>query len=78
MTFGWLARGTCLAMSVSPRLRICIGMYTKLFCFVFTQFVKRDTILEIEKEVQLRWEREHVFEIDAPEVNSSVMYVIFV
>ena len=32
------------------------------------QFVKRDTLLEIEREVQLKWERDHVFEVDAPQV----------
>ena len=36
--------------------------------FIFSQFVKRDALLEIEREVQLRWERERVFEIDAPQV----------
>ena len=32
------------------------------------QFVKRDAILEIERAVQQRWERERVFEVDAPQV----------
>lgn len=30
-------------------------------------FVKRDTLLEIEKECQLKWEKERVFEQDAPQ-----------
>ena len=30
--------------------------------------MKRDAILEIEKEVQLRWAKERVFELDAPKV----------
>lgn len=36
-------------------------------CLPF-QFTKRDTIKEIEAEVQRRWERERTFEIDAPKV----------
>lgn len=36
--------------------------------FFLLQFVKRDTIREIEKEVQRRWEKERIFEIDAPKV----------
>lgn len=31
-----------------------------------SQFAKRDTIREIEKEVQRRWEAEKVFYVDAP------------
>ena len=34
--------------------------------------MKRDAILEIEREVQLRWEQERVFEIDAPQASTSV------
>jgi leucyl-tRNA synthetase len=30
-------------------------------------FVKRDTLLEIERECQLRWERDGVFRMDAPQ-----------
>jgi len=33
--------------------------------------VKRDTIRDIEKAVQQRWERERIFEIDAPEVRRT-------
>ena len=32
------------------------------------QFAKRDTIREIEKEVQRRWDKERIFEADAPKV----------
>ena len=32
------------------------------------QFAKRDTIREIEKEVQRRWDKERIFEVDAPKV----------
>ena len=35
-----------------------------------SQFVKRDTLLEIERECQLRWERDAVFQMDAPQVRS--------
>ena len=37
-------------------------------CINHAQFVKRDAILEIERAVQQRWERERVFEVDAPQV----------
>ena len=33
------------------------------------QFAKRDTIREIEKEVQRRWDKERIFEVDAPKVS---------
>ena len=65
-------------MSVSPGLyqssiashanmgtRIC----TLTLCPHDHQFVKRDALLEIEGEVQLKWERDHVFEVDAPQVH---------
>ena len=38
------------------------------------QFVKRDTLLEIERECQLRWERDGVFQMDAPQVSMLVTY----
>ncbi len=31
-----------------------------------SQFAKRDSLLEIEQEIQCRWEREGVFYVDAP------------
>ena len=40
--------------------------------FSCSQFVKRDALLEIERECQLRWERERVFEADAPQVGTVV------
>ena len=33
-----------------------------------SKFYKRDAIREIEKECQERWERERIFEADAPKV----------
>lgn len=36
--------------------------------------MKRDTIRDIEKAVQQRWERERIFEIDAPEVKENISY----
>ena len=51
-------------MSVSVQ---CVGKSWILrHCRV--QFVKRDTLLEIERECQLRWERDGVFQMDAPQV----------
>ena len=38
------------------------------------QFVKRDTLLEIERECQLKWERDKVFQMDAPQVGMWVTY----
>ena len=35
------------------------------------QFAKRDTIREIEKEVQRRWDKEKIFEVDAPKVATT-------
>ena len=43
-------------------------MFSTVITWINTQFVKRDALLEIEREVQLRWEKEHVFEKDAPQV----------
>lgn len=40
-------------------------------CDLPVQFVKRDAIHDIEREVQQRWENERVFEIDAPKVAST-------
>ena len=36
--------------------------------------MKRDTIRDIEKAVQQRWERERIFEIDGPEVKENISY----
>ena len=45
--------------------------------FSCSQFVKRDALLEIERECQLRWERARVFDADAPQVGiySSVCWL---
>lgn len=45
---------------------------TTPYSSLLSQFVKRDAILEIEKEVQLRWAKERVFELDAPKVHVHV------
>ena len=44
----------------------------------FLQFVKRDTIRDIEKAVQQRWERERIFEMDAPKVRRTFMTEIII
>ena len=42
------------------------------YTYLIFQFAKRDAIIAVEREVQQRWEKEAVFEYDAPEVKSSL------
>ena len=38
------------------------------FARYFAQFAKLEALLELEREVQRMWERERIFELDAPKV----------
>lgn len=40
------------------------------------QFSKRDTLREIEKKIQEKWENEKIFEIDAPKVLKKIAALI--